>query len=622
MSAQGVTITQIYSNPSPSVIAPQLYVVIVGQPYRVVTYAEGSVGFVGQGNLIAPIEGDVALPYLSGSDNTPENLYAKIVSGEDTWYSSDSDFAIAMSGSSIYINSLSNWLSSTYNSNSINLFKVYTAAATWTSKNAGRLNIVDNSAVKVGDYIFYATSASAPTEKSKAKVTAVLSDGTDIRLNTTANGLYTTENIIAYRNIAGAEILVRYKAPIDGLDGMLDVNSLDDLYDNFGPGYIYPDSKLGYGAMKAYIAAGVKIKAWATRGETAVNYTEAFDDIKKKKDMYYIVPLTFDATVHSNLGSLVGTYAQPTKKHEMRGYISRKVGILFNTQNIGGSATKTFTVPTAVATDLNTGDVVIINNGYGARLAGTKIGAVTGISGTSVTIDTTVNAYAPLTIVPASVDLEVADASAISKGFNNKRITLVGPGYFEDGGYIVEGYFAAAAYAGWRSGVQVHYSATFEPIVGFTGIPRAYYFDDVQYRSLSDTGWLIYKQDTPSQTPYVLRQMTTAYSTLETAEESLVISFDSLAKWLRDNLEPYLSRGIDNRISQNASDPVTKRYLKKINSIVKIAEFKYVNDSEIFASLKVKELKPNPAIKDRTDLVVEVGFYYPNNTIHVELVQI
>ena len=618
MSAQGVTITQIYSNPGPNVSEPSLYAVIIGQPYRVVTYEEGSVGFVGQGDLKSPIAGDVALPYLDASDNTPENLFAKIVSGDDVWYSSDSDFAIAMSGTSIYINSVTNWLATSYNGVSVNLFNVYSVAAPlWTSQNAARMNIVDNSAVKVGDFLFWSANS------YKVKVTQVMSDGTDVKVNNSAGTINASDGTVtAYRNLSGAELFVRYKAAIDGFDGMFAVASIDDLYDKFGPGYIYPESKLGYGLLKAYSAAGVKVKGWATRGETSANYTEAFDDIKKKKDMYFIVPLTFDATVHSNLYSLVGTYAEPAKKHEMRAYISRKIGILFNTQNIGGSATKTFAVPAAIASDLNIGDRVLINNGYGAKPAGTKEGWVSGIVGTSVTLSTTVNAYQGLTIVPATIDLEVIDAETLSKGFNNKRVTLIGPGYFEDNNHVVEGYYAAAAYAGWRSGTVVHYSSTFEPIIGFTGIPRAFYFDDDQFRTLSDAGWLIYKQDTPSQTPYALRQMTTGYSVLETAEESLVISFDDIAKWLRKNLEPYLSRGIDNRISQNASDPVTKRYLKKIQKVVNIAKVKYVDDSTIFAGIEIKELKPNPSIKDRTDLVVEVSFYYPNNTIHVELVQV
>jgi len=620
MSAQGVTITQIYSSPGPTTVEPSLYTVVVGQPYRVVTYQEGSVGFIGQGNLASPIAGDVALPYLDASDNTPSNLYAKIISGVDTWYSSDSDFAIAMSGSTIYINSVSKWIANTWNGNSVNLFKVYSVASpSYTSRNEARADITDNSACKVGDIIMW----SARTYK--AKITQILSNGTDVKLSDSSHNLGTSatvNNIEVFRNIAGAELLVRYKAAIDGLDGEFTVSEIDDLYDRFGPGYIYPESKLGYGTYKAYSAAGVKVKGWATQGETAANYTEAFDDIKKKKSNYFIVPLTFDAVVQSNLKSLVDTYAAPAKKHEMRAYISKKVGILFNTQNVGSSATKTFSVPSAVATDLSVGNKVILYNGYGARPAGTKTTEVTGIDGTTVTIGTTINGYGALTIVPTNIDLEVADAETIAKVYNDKRITLIGPGYFNDGNYTVEGYFAAAAYAGWRSGEVVHYSATFEPIIGFDGIPRAYYFDDDQLRTLSDAGWLMFVQDTPSSMPYCLRQMTTAYSVLETAEESLVISFDDLAKWLRTNLEPYLSRGIDNRISQNASDPVTKRYLQKIGSIVDIAKTKYVNDSEIFASIAVKALKPNPSIKDRTDLVLEVRFYYPNNTIHVELVQI
>lgn len=124
------------------------------------------------------------------------------------------------------------------------------------------------------------------------------------------------------------------------------------------------------------------------------------------------------------------------------------------------------------------------------------------------------------------------------------------------------GYYLACAVGGMSAGLPPQQPFTF---LGIAGIDRVYgsssYFDEDQIDTLSNNGWYVFLQDSPSALPYSAHQLTTDVTSLDTSELSFRRSYDYAALSYKTVMQAYIGRwniipGI-NQYLQASLDAVT-----------------------------------------------------------------
>jgi hypothetical protein len=103
------------------------------------------------------------------------------------------------------------------------------------------------------------------------------------------------------------------------------------------------------------------------------------------------------------------------------------------------------------------------------------------------------------------------------------------------------GYYLACAVGGMTAGLPSHQGFTNLGIAGITKIYNSNtYFSDKNITDISNGGWFVFQQDTPQALPYVVHQLTTDVSTLQSGEFSMVKNFDFVSLFFSDILDEYL----------------------------------------------------------------------------------
>jgi len=157
-------------------------------------------------------------------------------------------------------------------------------------------------------------------------------------------------------------------------------------------------------------------------------------------------------------------------------------------------------------------------------------------------------------------DAQVTELVSIAQSFNSRRTILVWPDSVTvtdliDGSKprVVAstpaaadpqpGYYLAAVVGGLTAGLPSHQGFT---NLGIASVDQIYnstrYFSDAQITTLSDGGWFVFVQDTPSALPYCLHQLTTDPDTLETGEYSCVKNFDFISMFFMDMMFAFLGQ--------------------------------------------------------------------------------
>ena len=103
------------------------------------------------------------------------------------------------------------------------------------------------------------------------------------------------------------------------------------------------------------------------------------------------------------------------------------------------------------------------------------------------------------------------------------------------------GYFMAAVVGGMTAGLPSQQGFSRLGVAGITRVTGASdYFSESQLTQLSDGGWYVFKQNTPTSLPYSIHQLTTDPSTLQSGEYSIVKNFDFVSLFFLDILELFL----------------------------------------------------------------------------------
>jgi len=179
------------------------------------------------------------------------------------------------------------------------------------------------------------------------------------------------------------------------------------------------------------------------------------------------------------------------------------------------------------------------------------------------------------------------------------------------------GYYLACAVGGMTAGLPSHQGFT---NLGIAGISKIYnsntYFSDKNISDISNGGWFVFQQDTVQSLPYVVHQLTTDVSTLQSGEFSMVKNFDFVSIFFSDILEDYIG-------TWNVNIETIGFISASISS--GIDNLKLRRRPRIGAPLidgKVVSITVSPSSADRLEIFVECKFPAPLNIIALHLVSV
>jgi hypothetical protein len=229
-------------------------------------------------------------------------------------------------------------------------------------------------------------------------------------------------------------------------------------------------------------------------------------------------------------------------------------------------------------------------------------------------------------------DQQVAELVSQAQSLNSRRAILAWPDRVEvagltdgskdrlgDGSFAPAdpqpGYMLASVIGGMTAGLPSHQGFSRLGVAGISRIRNSSdHFTERQLTQLSDGGWYVFAQATPTSLPHSIHQLTTDPSTLESGEYSIVKNFDFVSLFFLDILESFLGVwNINNDtlgfIRQAVNTGIENLKLRRVAKIGAP-----INDATI-TSIEVSE-----AAADRVEIFVEVDLPKPLNVIGLHLV--
>jgi len=214
---------------------------------------------------------------------------------------------------------------------------------------------------------------------------------------------------------------------------------------------------------------------------------------------------------------------------------------------------------------------------------------------------------------------QVTELVAVAQSFNSRRTVLVWPDRVDvggvTGGTTQPGYYLSCAVGGMTAGLPPHQGFTF---LGIAGISRIYrsntYFNESQLTALSQGGWYVFAQNTPTALPYTIHQLTTDPNTLESGEFSVVKNFDFVSLFFIDILDDFLGQY-----------NVTSETLTLIRAALNIGGDTlrlrtYAKIGAPLTSFSILDLLVSTVSADRINAHLSIGLPKPLNNIELHLV--
>jgi hypothetical protein len=214
---------------------------------------------------------------------------------------------------------------------------------------------------------------------------------------------------------------------------------------------------------------------------------------------------------------------------------------------------------------------------------------------------------------------QVTSLVAIAQSFQSSRCILVWPDLVNVAGIVggdsQPGYYASCAVGGMTAGLPPHQGFTY---LGIAGISRIFhsntYFSDSQLTDLSNGGWYVFAQQTPSTLPYTIHQLTTDVSTLETGEYSVRKNFDYVSLFFVDILEEFL--GVYNVTPETLT--LLRAALTTGGDSLRLRVYPKIGAP--LTSFSITSLGVSPISADRVLAYVAIGLPKPLNVIELHLV--
>ena len=229
-------------------------------------------------------------------------------------------------------------------------------------------------------------------------------------------------------------------------------------------------------------------------------------------------------------------------------------------------------------------------------------------------------------------DQQVADLVAVAQSINSRRAVLAWPDTVAVAGLVdgslppngdgtaadaanQEGFYLGCVIGGMTAGLPSHQGFS---RLGSAGIEQIFnsgdYFTEKQLTDISDGGWYVFAQNTPTSLPFSIHQLTTDPSTLESGEYSIVKNFDFVSLFFLELLEPFLgiwtinndTLGFIRQALNTGIDNLKLRRVSKIGAPINNAT--------------VTSVEVSTASADRVEAFVEVDLPKPLNVIGLHLV--
>ncbi|HUW13826.1 MAG TPA: hypothetical protein VM537_29150, partial [Anaerolineae bacterium] len=206
--------------------------------------------------------------------------------------------------------------------------------------------------------------------------------------------------------------------------------------------------------------------------------------------------------------------------------------------------------------------------------------------------------------------------AAYASAFENRRIIVTWPDQVEVsfGGslQIVPGYFLSAASAGLKSGQKPQQPLTNLAVAGFTRVFNSdNYFNEDQLKLLDAGGIMVHEQPVTDGPIVVRRQRTTDTTDIKKTELSIVNIVDFVAKFLRQELDPYTGKY-----------NITPQYLEMLKVVIngltaRLKETTTVGPVIIEGTLI--SIEQNAVETDTVDIVYQIEAPVPANFLRVRL---
>ena len=213
-----------------------------------------------------------------------------------------------------------------------------------------------------------------------------------------------------------------------------------------------------------------------------------------------------------------------------------------------------------------------------------------------------------------SKDEIVSQLVAKATAFKNKRVQITWPDTLTIGGVAVNGYYAAAAFAGMVGSVPCHQALSNVQMLGFDSVPRSTSFLTQAHLAALSAGGVLVVSQTADGAIYVRQDVTTDVTAIETYEAMVRRNTDALAYGLLNGWSVYF--GYCNNTDQTMAAISHTLFtvvdlIKATNSVDRLGPPIY--------SVTVKTLQRHPTLKDRVQVSLLLDGPYPLNGIELTI---
>ena len=489
-----------------------------------------------------------------------------------------------------------------------------------------------------------------------------IKDITDDSRNWTQEDSYITINsgITTYNNSLLASTLEPARLPIVAANLFVEhrdllqttavaIDSVNDLASvSQKLGVVHPDNPLAQGVYDAVLnSQNMTVYFIGVQSDDLAGYLGAIQISEKSDKVYSFAPMTFDRAVQDAVVAHVNAYSTPDVGRWRIAWLSvqdEKSKLIYDLKEDGTSYYATITDnPAVTGTQINlvtvegasflddgvrpndtirinfrlNADGVLVYDEYVVDRVRTN---TTLLITSKLSRAITSNAPTKIQIVRNFTKSErAANIAAIGGNYNNRRVRVVFPDSYKYGAVVKQGYIAAAALAGLRSGVVPHQGLTNSEFLGATDLSKVVTeFSQSELDLMAEKGIWIITQEVVGATPYVRHQLTTDERSLNTSEDSITTNVDSISYALKDVLAPFIGRynvnnesvlqiryAIASQLRYRANDTYVARAGNQLVSFVEQED--------------IVRIEQNATYKDRIDVEVRLHVPYPLNYVNLRL---
>ena len=431
-------------------------------------------------------------------------------------------------------------------------------------------------------------------------------------------------------------ILASYLARrTDNINDLISVETLDDLESLVGQPV--PENPLAFGMFMALQNTDTVVYGTAIAEDEVDDHVEA-SEFLESQEVYAIVPLSQNPAVHQIWAAHVTQQSDEESKHERICFINRRLFVteekLASDTGAVDSIGTTFTDANVdfTTSEINAGDFIHLLDAEGEVEASVRILRVEGPTECEL-VAPGLPTYAGQTNLDYKIETKPLDKLEQAKfladyatAFSNRRVFMIWPdeveiGYSDDtrgddvfdtsddeATALLPGYYAGCIIAGMIANYQPQQPFTNLPMTGLVGLRKSNeYFSPFQLDTIATGGVYIIVQDVATAPTYSRHQLSTDVSIIEKRELSITKDVDYIAKFVRNQLRPYIGKY-----------NITKVFLEMIASITDGLINLLIQDGQLIDG-QIVELLQDEDQPDTVRLTIDIDVPYPCNYIRVTL---